>query len=129
VAARAKTPVTVQSASRARAEWNPRFEAYARAHGRSPEAMLEHDRKAWPGGCMTGFMLWIGEQWTAWLTPQDRKYGATTQRAKDILTAEDHAAFDAWLQKRHATGSPLACCGGRSSDPCCMLGGPDRRRV
>lgn len=38
---------------------NPRYLAYCRAHGRTPEAQLEHDRKVWPGACMCGFILWI----------------------------------------------------------------------
>lgn len=41
--------------------WNPRFVAYAKAHGKTPSAMLEHDAKEWPGGTMCGFILWIGE--------------------------------------------------------------------
>lgn len=41
--------------------WNPYFVSYARANGRTPEEMIEHDRAAWPGGCMVGFMVWIGE--------------------------------------------------------------------
>ncbi len=39
-------------------EWNPRFVLYAEKHGRTPEGQLEHDRIAYPGGCMTGFTLW-----------------------------------------------------------------------
>jgi hypothetical protein len=46
--------------------WNPRYLAYAKAHGHEgdPEGMLEHDREAWPGGCMCGFMLWIQARWS-----------------------------------------------------------------
>jgi hypothetical protein len=32
--------------------WNPRYAAYAKAHGKTPDAMMEHDRDAWPGGCI-----------------------------------------------------------------------------
>lgn len=39
-------------------EWNPRYIAYAEAHGRSPEEQLAADRVAYPGGCMAGFILW-----------------------------------------------------------------------
>jgi len=42
--------------------WNPRYVAYAKAHGKTPDAMMEHDRDAWPGGCMCGFILWMSEQ-------------------------------------------------------------------
>lgn len=34
------------------------FCAYAAAHGRDPEAQIHADRAAWPGGVMTGFILW-----------------------------------------------------------------------
>lgn len=41
---------------------NPRFIAYATAHGRTPEAQLEHDRETYPGGSMAGFILWIADR-------------------------------------------------------------------
>ena len=41
---------------------NPRYVAYASAHGKTPDEMMKHDRIAWPGGCMCGFILWIDEQ-------------------------------------------------------------------
>lgn len=41
------------------AHWNPRYVAYARQHGRTPEAQMEFDREEYPGGCMVGFMLWV----------------------------------------------------------------------
>ena len=41
---------------------NPRYAAYAQAHGRTPDEMMVHDRDKWPGGCMCGFIVWISEQ-------------------------------------------------------------------
>ncbi len=41
---------------------NPRYRAYARAHGKTPVSMLAHDRKAWPGGVMCGFIVWMSER-------------------------------------------------------------------
>lgn len=35
-------------------EWNPRYVAYARAHGKTPKTMLAHDEEAWPGGGRRG---------------------------------------------------------------------------
>ncbi len=74
--------------------WNPRYVAYATAHGREPEDMLTHDREAWPGGQMVGFMLWMSRAWTTWAEgtghPRMRDPGAYLSRA-------DHDAFDAWL--------------------------------
>ena len=40
---------------------NPKYVAYAKAHGRTPEEMMQHDAEAYPGGCMTGFILWMSE--------------------------------------------------------------------
>jgi hypothetical protein len=69
-----------------------RFEVYARAHGRSDADQLAHDRQAFPGGRMCGFILWTGAQWRAWCATVGRKN-------KEHLTQEEHAAFDAWLDK------------------------------
>ena len=41
--------------------WNPRFVAYAAAHGRTPEQQLKADEEEWPGGVMAGFMFWIAD--------------------------------------------------------------------
>lgn len=74
--------------------WNPRYVAYAAAHGREPEDMLEHDREAWPGGQMVGFILWMGWAWVAWAQETGHP------RARDacaLLSLADHRAFDAWL--------------------------------
>lgn len=48
--------------------WNPRYLAYAKAHGfeGDPEGMLAHDSAEWPGGHMTGFILWIQARWAEW---------------------------------------------------------------
>ena len=40
-------------------EWNPRYVAYAKINGKTPEEMLEVDTVAFPGGKMCGFTLWI----------------------------------------------------------------------
>lgn len=42
--------------------WNPCFVAYAKVDGLTPNQVLERDYRRWPGGKMTGFMLWIAEQ-------------------------------------------------------------------
>lgn len=63
---------------------NPRYVAYARAHGRTPEAMRTHDRTRWPGGIMAGYIVWIGEQWRRW-------------HAANPGALPDHESFDAML--------------------------------
>lgn len=72
--------------------WNPRYEAYARAHGNTPDEQLEADERR-----MHGFMLWIRKQIQAWA--EEVKH----PRAKDpnkCLMGEAHDAFDKWLQDR-----------------------------
>lgn len=68
-----------------------RYLAYAAAHGRDPEAMLEHDIEEWPGGHMAGFILWISQQWQDWSQEQENKRSA--------LTEQDHQDFDARLRR------------------------------
>lgn len=77
-------------------DYQPRFIAYARACGNTPEAQLVADDSAWPGGCMTGFILWIGGKWNEWKSE--------TQWGGIVLTNEDHTAFDNWL----LTDTPVA---------------------
>ncbi len=69
---------------------NPRYVAYCLAHSRTPDEMLAVDRRAWPGGCMCGFMLWVQARWREW----DIKCGNPRNHAR---TMEEHAEFDSWL--------------------------------
>ena len=76
---------------------NPRYIAYAAAHGRAPESMMAHDDAAWPGGRMCGFTLWIADRWRDWkqAQPESRRNAA---RHGWILSDDDHASFDAMLR-------------------------------
>lgn len=70
--------------------YTPHYVAYAHAHGRTPAAMLAHDRDAWPGGRMAGFMVWMSERRREWLALRRWERDA-------ILDEEDERAYDAWL--------------------------------
>lgn len=72
--------------------WNPRYLAYATAQGLSPKDCLARDTELWPGGKMTGYLLWIHRQWRDW----DEK---NKHPAEHIRDSEEHRAFDAWLQQ------------------------------
>lgn len=71
---------------------NPRYVAYAEAHGKTPEAMLEFDRKAWPGGCMTGFIRWIDAHKRAFWRVRPEAF-------LDRYTILDQEAFSAFLRE------------------------------
>ncbi len=44
----------------------------------------------WPGGVMTGYILWINERWSAFC----KLFG----RNRFFLTDQDHREFDKWLE-------------------------------
>lgn len=72
-------------------QFNPRFAQYARVHGRTPKQQLAADRQAYPGGAMTGFILWAQGQWTAFLAAHP-EFGGEVRH-----TAAAHEAYDRWL--------------------------------
>lgn len=80
---------------------NPRFWLYAKSRGRTVPGQILVDKRRWPGGCMTGFILWMGEQWRAFCAlgkvrnPDDArlKYGAD----------KADRMFDQWLCRRVQT--------------------------
>ena len=73
--------------------WSPRFSAYARAHGRSETAQLEHDTEEYPGGKMVGFILWINARWREWQLTVGRK-------DLEAIDDREQAHFTAWLAER-----------------------------
>lgn len=76
------------------ADWNPRYLAYCKAHNKMPEEMLEHDREAWPGGQMCGFLIWHNA----------RLLEAKAQYPQWFMYNHliDDRPYDAWLQSRKA---------------------------
>jgi hypothetical protein len=66
----------------------PRFAAYCRAHGTTPEEQLARDRGLYPGGLMVGFLWWVGQRWREWEAATGR------QPPHDL---DDHRDFDVWL--------------------------------
>lgn len=75
--------------------WNPRFTAYAKAHGLTEEQMLRVARERFPGGVMCGFITWLSDQWLAW-AKHAKHPRATNPYA--IIFDDDHTAFDRWLK-------------------------------
>lgn len=71
--------------------WNPRYVYYARAHGHSPQERLAIDKDVYTG-CMTGFILWIGEK-------KKEFYKVHPEAFLDRNTIYDDAAWDDFLRK------------------------------
>jgi hypothetical protein len=69
--------------------WNPRYIAYAKSNGLSPDDQLARDERDFPGGCMVAFVNWINSKWAEW-------HGVIGE-AKSFHTCEDHKNFDEWL--------------------------------
>jgi hypothetical protein len=88
--------------------WAPRYAEYCRAHNRAPSRMLEDDTARWPGGKMTGFILWLGARLQAYC--EQRGWKRTASGSNDhIWSEQDHADFEAWLKQwvDRATGRAL----------------------
>ena len=82
--------------------FNPRFEAYAKAHGRTPEQQLESDGQRWPGARMLGFSEWIMGKWDEWtrerLKDSPRPNGWTAIEWRRYLASWHDGEFDKWLE-------------------------------
>lgn len=74
-------------------QWNPRYVAYAKAHDRTSEAMLEHDTIAWPGGKMAGFLLWMNDRWQEWYEARGLN-GSPASSNRHVLSEADFVSFD-----------------------------------
>lgn len=73
-------------------EVNPRYVAYAKAHGRTLDEMMDNDRRAYPGGCMCGFILWISQM--------KQKFWKTSPGSfLDRYTIHDQDAWTRFLQE------------------------------
>lgn len=69
---------------------NARYEAYSKAHGKDPNTMLALDRITYPGGIMTGYIIWISIQY--------RNYLAARFPDRIWKMPIDQADFDMWLE-------------------------------
>ena len=58
---------------------NPRYAAYAKAHGHTPDEQMTHDHETWPGGVMCGFITWMNQQ------------------KQDFFKAHPEAFLDNWI--------------------------------
>lgn len=69
---------------------NPRYAAYAIAHGRTPEAQLAHDKERLPSACMMEFVFWNRDHLTRFLR--------LTNHGWPMLSRDSHnEAYNRWL--------------------------------
>lgn len=78
-----------------RDDWNPRYVAFARANKRTPDEQVVFDRKAYPGGSMTGFILWISERRREFFEAHPEAFLSSAKG--DSHAIADTAAWDRWL--------------------------------
>jgi hypothetical protein len=78
--------------------WNHRYVQYARARGKSPEAMLEADDSTWSGGRMTGYILWNSARLEEFFKEQPDAFMIEGRGRRGALV--DQVAYDAWLVRR-----------------------------
>jgi hypothetical protein len=77
--------------------WQPRYVLFAQANGHTPEQQMDADDEAWPGGIMTGFICWIGEQWRGFCREHgSRNVDDARLKYGDVIDE----MFDQWLTKQ-----------------------------
>ena len=70
---------------------NPSYLAYAKMNGKSFEEMLKHDTELYPGGCMTGFILFISDM--------KRKFRKASPESFLYGTLCDHKKFSEFINQ------------------------------
>ena len=90
---------TTKQGHAAMTDLNPRYVAYAIAHGVTTDERKAADRVEYPGGRGAGFIIWNGQQRRAW---------RAETKVSRALTAEQHDAYDAWLAAKFPLPLPVA---------------------
>jgi hypothetical protein len=78
-------------------EWNPRYVKYARAHGKTSDEMIAHDRIRWPGGSMCGYILWTKDK-MARAKKEHPEFFICSGTGAGSAVLSNHVAYDAWLE-------------------------------
>lgn len=82
--------------------FNPRYTLYAKAFGNDPDQQLDVDKRNWPGGCMTGFIIFIGRAWRVFAHLHRCNHMADIH----LLIPDVDRQFDIWLAGQVANGLP-----------------------
>ncbi len=82
-------------------KWNPAFVAYANSRNLTPEQVLIKDEKKYPGGKMTGFILFMDRQGCIFDKEQgyepEYEQGILRFRASEVRNTKE---FHKWLNKK-----------------------------
>lgn len=81
-------------------EWQPRYVAYAKAHGRTPADQLAFDRET--HGALRNVVAWD------WIRARLKEWRALKGIKRDYLMSAENDEFDAWLAARDCDCAP--CC-------------------
>lgn len=76
----------------------PRYLAYCRAHGATPEEQRVADEKRYLGGWTIGYVFWVQHELAAWC--------ALNGRFRLEMNGAHHVEFTEWLCKKHAPPAP-----------------------
>lgn len=84
---------------------NSRYLAYCAAHGRTPDEQAAADGEKYPGGKMTGFLLWMSARLSEYST-----HLGLHRSSMEFHTAVGYPpgsdVFDAWLMKKATPSTP-----------------------
>ena len=72
-------------------DYNPRFIAYAEAHGRTPEEQIAADRVEYPCSCMAGFISWMAPIIHAFEKVHELPNAASCMPAEFTLFVQEYA--------------------------------------
>lgn len=84
---------------RSRADFQRRYNAYARDHGMTPEQMLSYDRQCCPDALLKPYLFWISDKRLAWNVLHSRSAGSIAETAD----------FDRWLDRLSPGLDVLTC--------------------
>lgn len=86
-------------------DWNPNYLAYAKSKNLTPEACMAKDTEEYPGGKMTGFILWMSQQTIEFdkiNRPADTYHQPTNlYNPHQKFYIRDSKALSIWIQKKY----------------------------
>ena len=85
---------------------NPNFLAYAASRGMTADEVMAADEQEYPGGSMTGFILWIAKMKQQFYRVSPQNFFSSSDRRWKYTPydqIEDYAAWEQYLQEQAVT--------------------------